>query len=236
MEIRKFVSQILESNMYILVEKARMIVIDPCVSSSSIKRCLERCREVDFVLLTHEHYDHIACLNQFKQTTNATAVGTIACAEAIKSPTKNLAGYFSMLKELMPHHNKIDMKSIDAQFRSELDLAFENTLEINWEGHLIKIVSTPGHSPGSCCIIVDEDKLFCGDTLIFDSAPITRLPYGSLKQWEMSARPFFNSLPDGTRVFPGHLQEFKLGEHHMFTSQDLEISTDPIGELRNNGY
>jgi glyoxylase-like metal-dependent hydrolase (beta-lactamase superfamily II) len=67
----------------------------------------------------------------------------------------------------------------------------------------IKVLHTPGHTPGSCCFLVDGN-LFTGDTLFVGDAGRTDLKGGSLDRLVRSIETKLLDLADETRIWPGH--------------------------------
>lgn len=67
----------------------------------------------------------------------------------------------------------------------------------------IKVIHTPGHTPGSICLYTDN-CLFSGDTLFVGSAGRTDLPGGNLDALIRSIQKEIISLPPATRLYPGH--------------------------------
>jgi glyoxylase-like metal-dependent hydrolase (beta-lactamase superfamily II) len=85
-------------------------------------------------------------------------------------------------------------------------LAGEEDLEI--VGLSAKVLHTPGHTPGSLSLYVpDADLLFSGDTLFRESIGRTDLPGGNYERIIRSISEKLLTLPDHTRVLPGHMQE-----------------------------
>jgi glyoxylase-like metal-dependent hydrolase (beta-lactamase superfamily II) len=66
----------------------------------------------------------------------------------------------------------------------------------------IKVITTPGHTPGSVCYLIDG-RLFSGDTLFRNSIGRVDLPGGSWPQMEKSLSKL-RMLPPETLVYPGH--------------------------------
>lgn len=67
----------------------------------------------------------------------------------------------------------------------------------------LKVIHTPGHTPGSICIYADG-HVFTGDTLFVGAVGRTDLPGGSAKQLLASVRERIYTLPEDTKVWPGH--------------------------------
>jgi len=67
----------------------------------------------------------------------------------------------------------------------------------------MKIIHTPGHSPGGICLYGGE-ILFAGDTLFFEGVGRDDLPGGSWKELERSVKEKLYTLPPETKVYPGH--------------------------------
>jgi glyoxylase-like metal-dependent hydrolase (beta-lactamase superfamily II) len=84
------------------------------------------------------------------------------------------------------------------------DENLKDELSISWQEHKVEIIKTPGHSQGSVCIIIDDKYVFTGDSFIFNQTTITRLPGGSVLDYETKTLPFVCSLKKNTIILPGH--------------------------------
>jgi len=82
--------------------------------------------------------------------------------------------------------------------------------EIEVEGLKLKVIHTPGHTPGSLSYYT-EGMLFSGDTLFQGSIGRTDLPGGSYEQEMASIVDKLLALPDETVVLPGHMRETRIG-------------------------
>ena len=85
------------------------------------------------------------------------------------------------------------------------DLVTHESGDVVEVGHVpIRLLHTPGHTPGSQCFIVDG-KLVAGDTLFLDGCGRTDLPGGDADQMYESLTQRLATIPDDTVLYPGHL-------------------------------
>ena len=68
----------------------------------------------------------------------------------------------------------------------------------------LKVFHTPGHTPDSICLLVDNQKLLTGDTLFIGECGRTDLPGGNSKNMYESLFHKILKLPDDVEVYPGH--------------------------------
>jgi glyoxylase-like metal-dependent hydrolase (beta-lactamase superfamily II) len=82
------------------------------------------------------------------------------------------------------------------------------------------VLHTPGHTPGSVSLYAREARLlFSGDTLFRESIGRVDLPGGDFQQIAQSITQRLYTLPEDTRVLPGHMQETTIGyerDHNAF--------------------
>ena len=74
----------------------------------------------------------------------------------------------------------------------------------------IKVLHTPGHTPGGVGFYC-ENTLFSGDSLFYCSIGRTDFPFGNYNDLIKSVKEKFLTLPDNTRVLPGHDRETVIG-------------------------
>lgn len=74
---------------------------------------------------------------------------------------------------------------------------------INFGTETARVIHTPGHTPGGCCLLVGND-LFSGDTLFPNGPGNTSFPGGDTDAIYRSIRGKLMVLPDETNVHPGH--------------------------------
>lgn len=204
-EIRRYKSGLLSSNMYVIVEGTHAIVIDPFDDVRPAAGLT-----IDYILLTHEHYDHISGVNVWKAKTGAPVLCSKACAENIQNPKKNLANHFKEFCELQTWMILDEIPESDPEYSCTADQMFENAMSFNWQEHTFRLFEIPGHSQGSIGIFLDDKEFFSGDSLMESSEIELRMPGGSRKKWKEIGSKRIEALPNGIRIWPGHFNEFCL--------------------------
>jgi len=85
------------------------------------------------------------------------------------------------------------------------DILTEDGQELQLGNYTIKVIHSPGHSPGSVCYLVDG-KLFSGDVLFYRTVGRTDVQNSSREDQIKSVQRLYEILPDSTPVYPGHMQ------------------------------
>ena len=202
-EIRRYESGLLSSNMYMVVEYGHAIVIDPFDDVSPAQGL-----SIDKIILTHEHYDHISGVNVWKKARDAPVLCSRVCAESIQDPRKNLAYYFKEFCELQTWIKLDSIPAYNPTYSCSADEVFDDELFFEWQGHQWHLFELPGHSMGSIGIVIDGTCFFSGDSLMENIEISLRLPGGSKKKWNKIGLPRLKELPIGIRVYPGHFKDF----------------------------
>ena len=189
MIIKQFIAGPLENNMYLLVDektKQAVLIDATALVSEIIDTVKELGADVKYILLTHGHFDHIMGLNDLKEALNAQAVinkNDLTLSDKINEFTR----MFNM-PETTP--------SVYEKFVDDGDVIQAGDMKI-------KVISTPGHTEGGVCYLVD-DNLFSGDTLFRDSVGRTDLWGGNFEKLSDSIKNKLFKLDDNIKVFPGH--------------------------------
>ena len=175
--------------MYLLVDEKtkQAVLID---ATALVPEILDTVKElgadVKYILLTHGHFDHIMGLNDLKEALNAQAVinkNDLTLSDKINEFTR----MFNM-PETTP--------SVYEKFVDDGDVIQAGDMKI-------EVISTPGHTEGGVCYLVD-DNLFSGDTLFRDSVGRTDLWGGNFEKLSDSIKNKLFKLDDNIKVFPGH--------------------------------
>ena len=217
MKIETFISPYLGALCYLLKEDQHAVLIDP-VETKELEDTVEGL-QIDYSLITHEHWDHISGI-PFSKKRGAQVVCGALCAEGLKNPKINGSRYATQLATMMPEYGSDESLNVpEMVFYSDLIMQDGETL--TWQDHIFRFYQTPGHSPGSCCILLDDNCLFSGDLLFLDRPTQYRWPGGNKKallislEWAMSLNP-------DLMVYPGHFAPFLLHESYEYKKRTGE--------------
>ncbi|KGP76754.1 beta-lactamase [Desulfosporosinus sp. Tol-M] len=198
----------LGANCYLFacLESRKAAIIDPGGDAKNIYRwILEKDLKVEYILLTHGHVDHIGGVEELRALLGEDVLVGIHAgdAEMLTDAKKNLSCKVGM-------NVVLESADFDLQDGQELTIGKKK----------LKVITTPGHSPGSVCFLSDEG-LFSGDTLSAGSIGRTDFPGGAYARALLlkCVEKKLLILPDETRVFPGHREETSIGEerrHNLF--------------------
>jgi glyoxylase-like metal-dependent hydrolase (beta-lactamase superfamily II) len=179
----------LENNVYLVADQeGNAAIIDPGIDSEQV---LGWARQNHFtlawILITHGHFDHVFRAAFFGRATGAA----IAISEAdvgLLLHMRDAAAIWGFQGGEAPQHPDRLLKDGD---------------EIQVGSLTLRVVATPGHSPGSVCFLLDG-FMFVGDTLFAGSVGRTDLPGSSPEALMSSLRDKLLSLPSETIIYPGH--------------------------------
>jgi glyoxylase-like metal-dependent hydrolase (beta-lactamase superfamily II) len=169
-------------------------VVDPGADSAQILGFLEKKGlGVGVLVLTHGHFDHVSAVNDILEK---YPVPVYLHAE-------DAAWAFSPINAMPPYRPTRRPATLVTEKRDGDTLAFG--------GLTARLIHTPGHTPGGCCLYFEAEKLLvAGDTLFAGSVGRTDLPGGNGEVLEASLRRL-KALPDDTRVICGHGPMTTLG-------------------------
>jgi glyoxylase-like metal-dependent hydrolase (beta-lactamase superfamily II) len=184
LELKIFTLGELFTNAYLVFEKKSKtgLLIDVPFPSDEIRRFNQKEKlKINFILLTHGHFDHIQGLKDFSLPVFIHQKDYLLLEDADLNGS-NFFGYSV----------KISYKNIKF---------YNHCLSLG--NHSIQILHTPGHTPGSVAIKI-KNWLFSGDTIFFDSIGRTDIPLGSYDLLINSIKEKILKLPPSTLIYPGH--------------------------------
>lgn len=210
--IQRYVFPYIDSNMYILVEDGKALVIDPHVSRVAEKYLKENKVESVTILLTHEHFDHTCGIPWFREHYDTEVI----CQQEALNPRRQKHFSRPLVVSLIladrGEHEKIE--ELEAEYLAIHLLTAEQTyqeiLDMPWQGHTLRIEHIPGHSPASSLITMDETCVFTGDSLIPDAEPTIRWPWSDAEAYREKVVPRLLRIPAECMVYPGHRDIVKM--------------------------
>ncbi len=174
---------------YLLVceETKEAVVVDPGGDEERVLAAVAKAgARVRYIVNTHGHPDHVAANGPVKAATGAEIVMHAEDAAFFGEP--RVQQYFASLG--LPPSPPPDRLVKDGD-----TIVFGN--------ESLKVLHTPGHTPGGICLY-SPPELFTGDTLFVGGVGRTDFPGGDGPQLFQAIREQILTLPDETRVWPGH--------------------------------
>ena len=128
-----------QANTYLVVEDTHVAVIDVC-SASAVGEIKDRGLVPDYVLLTHEHVDHLWGLNVIREAfPNVKVIAQKRCGSAIQNPKTNKASQYRIYAILRFGEGYINKEAENRKYccdRAEIE--FDDSYKFEWNGHRIK--------------------------------------------------------------------------------------------------
>jgi hydroxyacylglutathione hydrolase len=192
-----------QENCYVIGDEETGVgaIVDPGDEATRIALTVEQTGlEIGHILITHAHIDHVGAV--------AALVDEYACPvlmHAEAEPMLNQLPTQAMMMGL--RFGKVP--TVDRHIEDE------EVLEIG--GLRLRSLYTPGHAPGHLAFYVEsESVVFAGDALFAGSVGRTDLFGGSMEVLMQSINERLLTLPDKTKVYPGHGPETTIGNERAY--------------------
>jgi hydroxyacylglutathione hydrolase len=190
------------ANCYLIITETKMMVIDTGMPGNGsriiryVRAMGKQPSDINYVVLTHAHIDHIGSTAEMKKMTGAKIAihagdAPVLCGESGFNAIRGPLGPLSKLMTPLMHFNSV-----------EPDVILENNTDFVG----FKIINTPGHTNGSICLYQPGKIIFVGDALISDSNGNPKPPS---KNFSVDIVQANASLVDIAKLefdslFPGH--------------------------------
>jgi hydroxyacylglutathione hydrolase len=189
----------LQTNCYILQSGAEAIIVDPGDEPERILRFIKDINTTPTrIVATHTHFDHVLGVDEIRKTMKVPFLihrDDLPMLQSMQSRVRQFMGFE------VPPPPKVDGYVNDG-----------DSLKVGDE--TMRVLLTPGHSPGSISLSGDGFVL-TGDALFNQSIGRTDLPGGDPEALIRSIRDRLFTLDDETIVYPGHGPETTIGDEKL---------------------
>lgn len=200
MQIKSTVVSMCGTNCYIVNNEGRGFIVDPGDDGDRIAAAVEQMGvEIEAILITHAHFDHMGAAAEMA---DKYKVKVYICEK--EEPTLSDPGV-----------NLSVMAGRAVSYKADVFLKDEEEFDV--AGLHIRMLHTPGHTPGGCCYYLPyEDVIFTGDTLFNESVGRTDFPGGSMSELVNGIRNKLMVLPGNTICYPGHNSPTTIENERMY--------------------
>ena len=166
-----------------------------------------------YALNTHGHFDHLLGVDFLREKYGAQLAMSSKDEFLLKGASVS-AELFGVKADALP-------EAIDVDLECKESIKFGNTE--------LKIIPTPGHTPGHVAFFEPESKvLFTGDTLFRESIGRTDLPGGDYSWIMRSIIENILPLGDDVKIYPGHGETSDIGHESMYNPFVVEVINNEV--------
>lgn len=209
----------------------KVIIIDPGDPDIAIleKWLLSNNKTILAVFLTHEHGDHCAGVNSLYKLNPFTIFCSPECEKNMRNSKQNFSFYIDIIETFEVQVPACMLKDGQA-FAIKPNytiLNLDSDKEILNSSSFLQTFTfyhTPGHSPGSACII-NDNNIFTGDTILNKLKTPLKLPHSDKQTYLSSLQKLKPFLKKGMKIYPGHGEPYVFEDFNKLVS---EIKINPF--------
>lgn len=215
--IYRSICRALDSNMFVIMKEGMALIVDSNEEEELLSLFKKNHINKVFILLTHEHYDHTSGVCWLQEKFDTTLICNKQCAERIAEAKRNIPKLVSFVLANKDKedggHRYLDFKKTYKPFTLHADVVYETPCRFELMGMKIQATQTPGHSPGSWCLLVDDSFVITGDSLIQNTPVLERFKESSPEDYRNITLPYLKGLEEKLYVLPGHGDPFILKDN-----------------------
>jgi hydroxyacylglutathione hydrolase len=203
MKVKTFVLNPFEMNCYIYYDEnsGEGIIIDPAASDDTEKKTItdfikQKNIAVKYIIITHGHIDHI--------------LGNKWAKDTFKVPLMMHGGDLDFIKRSKEQAVQFGLSFPESPLP---DVYLEDNDIVKFDDTTLKVLYTPGHSPGGICLVDKKEKMiFTGDLIFRSSVGRTDIPGGSMNKLLNSINNKLFKFSNDYKLYPGHYEPTTIGE------------------------
>ena len=182
--------------LYACPQTREAVIIDPGDEAERILGTIQSLQLIPrYILNTHGHIDHICAIDAVSAVYPVPLA--INPADVFMYTDERVAMMFGRKAPLV---------------KRKPDILLQEGDRITFGSLTLEVLHTPGHTPGSICLVGQPYCVFSGDTLFYRSVGRTDLPGGNTEQLLTSIRTKLYTLAEEIVVFPGHGESTTIEE------------------------
>lgn len=192
LKIRKLVVGQLQTNCFLLSEEPtrKTLIVDPGDDADYISQTILRERlKPELIITTHGHFDHLLAVRELQLNFNIPFL-IHKQDEFLVKRMRETADYFNIHSPCLP---------------PEINSFLDKSKKLKLGEHIIKILETPGHTPGSVSFFEPQQKLMLVGDLLFAGGGVGRTDFSYSDEKDLhSSLAKVLSFPASTRLYCGH--------------------------------
>lgn len=191
-------------------KQGECIIIDPGIAEPNLVKAIRdrvaaNGLKIVAILITHGHLDHTFSLVPLQEDVGTSKVLVHRADRDLLSKPE-----LAMGPQGIALFRELSLKFGGSISEPEGIEEIHKDATIKIAGLSLRILNTPGHTPGSIVAVVNDEILVSGDTLFAGSIGRTDLPRGSISDMQISLREKIATLPGHLEVLPGHGDRTRL--------------------------
>ncbi|WP_027124332.1 MBL fold metallo-hydrolase [Gelidibacter mesophilus] len=194
-KIFRFVNPYKNANTYVVqIDEHDVLIIDlgNYPTTEFVNWLKHHNKNIVGLILTHEHADHCYGVDALKDYYDFNLYCSEACAINMRDPKQNYSRYIEEFETFAVKSKAIIVKDNDM---------------LNFSGFQLRVMETPGHSPGSICLFF-ENGVFTGDTILNNVKTPLSFPHSNKLDYKKSKKIIMENLQSHTTIYPGHDASF----------------------------